>query len=134
MAWWYYLLSHQLRLFYHRLHGPLLLVKRVSVLPHDLPDIPPQRADVYIEGKIIVEAKTDFAQWLEGFFQALHYHKQSGLVYSVVIVITHKFIGIWRVNKLTEFAVKMAHLSDANLAPNTIGKLNAKKKIQPYRE
>ena len=36
-------------------------------------------ADIYIEGQIIVECKTDFSQWLEGFYQELHYNKKHGL-------------------------------------------------------
>jgi hypothetical protein len=87
-------------------------------------------ADVYIEGQIIVEAKSHYSDWLDGFYQALHYHKKHGLVYSVVVVIAHKFVGIWKVNKLPEFAVIMAHTSDAQVAPNTIGKENTRKTAQ----
>lgn len=91
-------------------------------------------ADAYIEGQIIVEAKTDYSDWLEGFYQALHYHKKHGLVYSIVVVIAHKFVGIWRVNKLPEFAVIMAHTSDAQKAPNVIGKENARKTTQQSKK
>jgi hypothetical protein len=35
-------------------------------------------ADIYVEGQVIVESKTDFSQWLDGFYQALHYHKKFG--------------------------------------------------------
>ena len=42
-------------------------------------------ADVYLEGQIIVEAKSHYSDWLDGFYQALHYHKKHGLVYSVVV-------------------------------------------------
>jgi hypothetical protein len=91
-------------------------------------------ADAYIEGQIIVEAKTDYSDWLEGFYQALHYHKKHGLVYSVIVVIAHKFVGIWRVNKLPEFAVIMAHTSDAQKAPNVIGKENARKTTQQSKK
>lgn len=91
-------------------------------------------ADAYIEGQIIVEAKTDYSDWLEGFYQALHYHKKHGLMYSIVVVIAHKFVGIWRVNKLPEFAVIMAHTSDAQKAPNVIGKENARKTTQQSKK
>ena len=57
-------------------------------------------ADVYIDGQLIVEAKSDFAQWLEGFYQALHYQKKYGLGYHTVMVIAREFIGIWKLNKL----------------------------------
>ncbi len=55
-------------------------------------------ADVYVEGKLIVESKTDYAQWLDGFYQALHYQRRYGLAYNTIIVIAHKFIAIWKVN------------------------------------
>ncbi len=83
-------------------------------------------ADIYVEGTLIVEAKSDFNNWLSGFYQALHYQKKFGLAYSTVIIIAHKFVGIWKVNLIPEFAVIKAHMSDANIAPNKIGKLNAK--------
>jgi hypothetical protein len=91
-------------------------------------------ADVYIEGKLLVECKTNYFSWLEGFFQAMHYHKKFGLVYSLIIVIAHKFVGMWRVNKLPEFAVKLSHLSDVNKAPNVIGKENAKNTSQSEKK
>jgi len=87
-------------------------------------------ADVYIEGQIIVEAKTHYSDWLDGFYQALHYHKKHGLVYSVIVVIAHKFVGIWRLNELPEFAVILAHTADAQIAPNVTGRENARKTAQ----
>ncbi|MFN8258083.1 MAG: hypothetical protein U0W24_20505 [Bacteroidales bacterium] len=91
-------------------------------------------ADVYIEGQIIVECKTSYADWLDGFYQALHYHKKHGLVYSIVMVIAEKFVGIWRVNQLTEYAVLLSHTADANKAPNVIGKENARKTTQANKK
>ena len=87
-------------------------------------------ADVYIEGQIIVEAKSNYSGWLDGFYQALHYHKKHGLVYSLMVVIAHKFVGIWRLNKLPEFSVILSHTADAQKAPNVIGKENARKTAQ----
>ncbi len=84
-------------------------------------------ADIYIEGTLIVEAKSKFADWLAGFYQALHYQKKFGLAYSTIVVIAHKFVGIWKVDKIPEFSVIQAHSSDANIAPNKIGKQNARK-------
>lgn len=84
-------------------------------------------ADIYIEGTLIVEAKSNYSDWLAGFYQALHYQKKFGLAYSAIIVIAHKFVGIWKVNKIPEFAVIQAHSSDANIAPNKTGKQNARK-------
>jgi len=84
-------------------------------------------ADIYIEGQLIVESKTNYSQWLEGFYQALHYQKKFGLAYNTVMVIAHKFVAIWKVDKLPEEAVIFAHHSDVRKAPNTIGKENARK-------
>jgi len=42
-------------------------------------------ADGYVEGQILIECKTSYSQWVEGFFQALHYNKRHGLVYSTVM-------------------------------------------------
>ena len=42
-------------------------------------------ADVYCEGQIIVESKTSADDWLEGFFQALHYQKKFGLAYNTIM-------------------------------------------------
>jgi len=89
-----------------------------------------KNADVYVEGTLIIEAKTNFNDWLTGFYQALHYHKKFGLAYSTVVIIAHKFVGIWKVNLLPEFAVIKAHKSVASEAPSKIGKLNAKETSQ----
>lgn len=87
-------------------------------------------ADGYVPGQLIVEAKTDFSQWLEGFYQALHYKKRYGLSYNSVMVIAHEFCGIWKIKHLPEFAVIMSNTADARLAPNLIGKENARKTIK----
>jgi len=84
-------------------------------------------ADVYVEGQLIIESKTDFSQWLEGFYQALHYHKKFGLTYNTIIVVAHKFVAIWKLNKLPEYATILAHTASAQLAPNVVGKENARK-------
>ena len=84
-------------------------------------------ADVYIDGQLIVEAKTDFSDWLPGFYQALHYQKKYGLGYHTVMVVAREFIGIWKLNKLPEYVTILSKTSDPHTAPNEIGKLNAKK-------
>lgn len=84
-------------------------------------------ADVYIEGQILIESKTDYSQWLEGFYQALHYHRKFGLAYNTIMVIANRFVGIWKVNKLPETVVIFERTSDINSAPNTVGKENARK-------
>ena len=91
-------------------------------------------ADVYVEGKLIVESKTEYAQWLEGFYQALHYQRRFGLAYNTIIVIAHKFIGIWKVNDLPEYAVMLSHAVLAFDAPSAAGKENARKTSKANRE
>lgn len=84
-------------------------------------------ADGYVEGQIIIEAKSNSTQWLEGFYQALHYKKKFGLSYNSIMVIAHEFCAIWKIKNLPEFAVIISNTSDANIAPSAIGKLNASK-------
>lgn len=84
-------------------------------------------ADVYIDGQLIVEAKTEFSQWLVGFYQALHYQKKYGLGYHTVMVVANEFIGIWKLNKLPEYVTILSKTSDPHTAPSEIGKINAKK-------
>jgi hypothetical protein len=84
-------------------------------------------ADGYVEGQLIIEAKTNFSQWLDGFYQALHYKKKFGLSYNSIMVISNEFCAIWKIKNLPEFAVILSHTADANLAPSTIGKENARK-------
>ncbi|GEM54951.1 hypothetical protein FB1_11720 [Flavobacterium branchiophilum NBRC 15030 = ATCC 35035] len=84
-------------------------------------------ADGYVEGQIIIEAKTNYTQWLDGFYQALHYKKKFGLSYNSIMVIAHEFCAIWKIKNLPEFAVVISNTADANMAPSTIGKENARK-------
>lgn len=84
-------------------------------------------ADVYVQGKLIVEAKSSESQWLEGFYQALHYHKKFGLSYNTIMVVAHEFVAIWKLNKIPEFATIFAHKSDPQKPPNEIGRENARK-------
>lgn len=93
-----------------------------------------QGADVYVEGQIIIESKTSADQWLEGFYQGLHYQKKFGLAYNTIMVIAHKFIGIWKVNKIPDYAALLAHTADSTKAPNVIGKENAKKTAKVERQ
>jgi hypothetical protein len=84
-------------------------------------------ADAYIEGKLIVESKTSDTDWLKGFYQALHYQRKFGLTYSTIMVVAHKFVAIWKLNKLPEYATILAHTASVNDAPNKVGVDNAKK-------
>ncbi len=82
-------------------------------------------ADTYIEGKLVVELKTD-EDYLQGFYQALHYEKK-GLTFSAVTVICKDFIGLWKLKDIPSDAKKIAQLSDPLKAPNEIGRINANK-------
>lgn len=81
----------------------------------------------YVEGKLLVECKSTESQWLEGFYQALHYQKRYGLAYNTIIVLAHNFVAIWKLTKLPEFVVVLSRTADASKAPNVIGKENARK-------
>ena len=59
-------------------------------------------ADIYIEGRLVIELKTKEEDWIQGFYQALHYNKK-GLSFSALCVISHNFIGLWRLEKLPSF-------------------------------
>jgi len=83
-------------------------------------------ADIYIKGELVVELKTRYDQWLEGFYQALHYSKK-GLSFSSICIITKDFIGLWKLNEIPDFAKKLSMKSDAQTASNEIGIINAKK-------
>jgi len=84
-------------------------------------------ADVYIDGQLVIESKTEYKQWLDGLFQALHYHRKFGLGFHTIMVVAREFVGIWKVDKLPEEAVRLSYQADALKAPNVIGKELAKK-------
>ncbi|MCB1190708.1 MAG: hypothetical protein KDK90_09755 [Leptospiraceae bacterium] len=83
-------------------------------------------ADIFIEGRLLVELKTENADWLAGFYQAMHYQKK-GLSYSGICVISHNFIGLWHLNKIPIDALNLINNSDPSLAPNDVGRKNANK-------
>jgi hypothetical protein len=89
-------------------------------------------ADIYIEGKLLVELKSDSEDNIKGFFQALHYSKK-GLTFSTVCVIAHKFVAVWKVNSIPEFAKRLSAEANAEIAPNEIGVKNAKATIKAQR-
>ena len=90
-------------------------------------------ADVYVAGQIIVESKTSYDQWLEGFYQALHYQKKHGLAYNTIMVVAYKFVAIWKVDKLPETAVIFHHTASAQKAPNVVGKEIARRTALPLK-
>jgi hypothetical protein len=91
-------------------------------------------ADIYIDGLLIVESKTEHTQWLEGFYQALHYQKKFGLAYNTVMVVARGFVALWKLDKLPEYVTILAKSSDPHTAPNIIGKENARKTLVNVRK
>jgi hypothetical protein len=90
--------------------------------------------DGYVEGQLIIEAKSNYSQWVDGFYQALHYRKKYGLSYNTILVIAHEFCGIWKVKNLPEYAVILSNTADPSKAPSEIGKLNASKTTKAQRQ
>lgn len=84
-------------------------------------------ADIYLVGQLIVEAKTSKDQWLDGFYQALHYQRKFGLTYNTIMVVAHKFVAIWKLDKLPEYAIILKNTANPAHAPNVVGKENAKR-------
>ncbi len=82
-------------------------------------------ADIYIEGRIIVELKTNHDDWCSGFFQALHYQKKS-LNFSSLCVISHNFIGLWKLNQIPDFAIDLYKKAEASKPASEIGLKNSK--------
>ena len=81
-------------------------------------------ADIYIESKLLVELKSDADDFLAGFYQGLHYAK-LGLAFSAVCVVAQKFVAIWKINSIPDFAKKLSAEADVTKAPNDIGVRNA---------
>src|ERR1039457_2614584 len=82
-------------------------------------------ADTYIEGKLLVELKSDADDFIAGFYQGLHYSK-LGLAFSAVCVVAQKFVAIWKINSIPDFAKKLSAEADGSKAPNDIGTKNAR--------
>ncbi|MEZ5196169.1 MAG: hypothetical protein R2764_07160 [Bacteroidales bacterium] len=85
-----------------------------------------RKSDIYIDGQLVVETKSHAVDFLSGFYQALHYRK-NGLSFSAVCVIAHKFIALWLVDDIPDFAYKIANHSDPMKAASEVGVMNAKK-------
>jgi hypothetical protein len=85
-------------------------------------------ADIYIEGKLLIELKS--ADFLKGFYQALHYAKK-GLTFSAICVVSRKFVAVWKVNSIPDHAKRLSAESNAVSAPNAVGLLNAKHTTKP---
>ena len=87
-------------------------------------------ADAYIEGKLLVELKSNYDNYLKGFYQALHYAK-LGLTFSAICIVARKFIALWKVNTIPDHAKRLSAEADANIAPNDVGLLNARHTTRP---
>ena len=82
-------------------------------------------ADIFIEGKLLVELKSDADDFLAAFYQGLHYAKK-GLAFSAVCVVAQKFVAIWKINSIPDFAKKLSAEADGTDAPNDVGVQNAR--------
>jgi hypothetical protein len=85
-----------------------------------------QGADIYVEGKLLVELKSDTDDWRKGFYQALHYAKK-GLTFSAICIVAEEFVAVWKVNRIPDPAKRLSGEADAATAPNEIGTLNARR-------
>jgi len=83
-------------------------------------------ADGYVEGRLLVELKTESKDWLKGFYQGLHYQK-LGLSFPNICVLANRFVGLWKVSGLPQEALKLAAEADSQRSPNEIGRINANK-------
>ncbi|MBC6698095.1 hypothetical protein [Hymenobacter sp. BT190] len=83
-------------------------------------------ADIYVKDRLVVELKNRQQDWLAGFYQALHYSKK-GLTYGSVCVIAHRFIGLWRLDKIPSKALELARQAGPILAASEVGVYNAAK-------
>lgn len=92
-----------------------------------------QGADGHIKGRLVIELKTKHDDWLPGFYQALHY-KKRGLGFAHVAVITHRFIGLWRVDKLPQTALIFSEQALPLLAPSETGRELARKTTKALKQ
>ena len=83
-----------------------------------------ENADGYVCGRMVVELKGHHDDWLPGFYQALHYAKK-GLGFAHITVLANNFIGLWRVNKIPDFAKRLANATPPLLAASAAGLENA---------
>lgn len=91
-----------------------------------------ERADIYIEGQLVVELKSKTEDYVSGFYQALHYGKYD-LSFSSICVIAHKFIAVWKVKDIPVFARKLYVDTSAQKSPSEVGRLNANKTTKAQR-
>jgi len=85
-----------------------------------------EKLDIYIDAQLGIELKTEYDDWLSGFYQVLHYRKK-GMNFSAVCVIAHKFIGLWKLSSIPQFVQDLADNADAQKAANEVGKSNARR-------
>ena len=90
-------------------------------------------ADGYVEGKLLIELKSKHEDWISGFYQGLHYLKK-GNSFPTICVISHKFIGLWKISNIPEKVKSIVDNSDPLKSANEIGKINSHKSNQLYRK
>jgi len=82
--------------------------------------------DIYIERQIGIELKTNYEDWLSGFYQVLQY-KKKGKEFSAICVIAHKFIGLWKLKNIPQFALEIAEKTNAHKSATDAGRENSRK-------
>jgi len=82
-------------------------------------------ADGYVEGKLVVELKSKYADWKAGFFQALHYRKK-GLSFHYISVLSYHFVGLWDVRQLPAEVLAIAQGADPADPASQVGKEQAR--------
>lgn len=82
-------------------------------------------ADGYVEGKLVLELKSEQKDWCAGLFQALHYAKR-GLAFTHAVVMARHFLALWEVDRLPDDVIRRYRATDPALAPNDAGKRNAR--------
>lgn len=84
-----------------------------------------KNADGYVEGQLLIELKSKKQDWIAGIFQALHYEKLQPK-FSAICIITHGFLGLWKLKDLPPEVLRLAKASSPLDAPNFVGERNAK--------
>lgn len=76
------------------------------------------RSDGYVKGHFVLELKGKTKDWYSGLFQGLAYKRD--LDFSVIVVATKGFLGVWKINDLPDDIIEACLTSSG--ASSTIGK------------
>lgn len=89
-------------------------------------------ADIYIEGRLVVELKANEEDWVRGFYQAAHYAKR-GLTFSNIGVLSRTFAAVWKVSELPQQVATIIDDADPLSAPSAVGFTGANKTSKDLR-